>query len=350
MTIAVYVPFLAERSVGNFIVETFFSLFQVQPSHKLILITDDSFDLPGKFINTEVVVIKPPSRNLLLKKFWIDRILMDVVKKNNADLFISAGDFCSLKASLPQLLLIPDPEKIKPAYIKKAKRLIVLNESEKQKIIDKFEIDGSKVIISYPAANKIYSPISTDIKELIKRKYSDSKEFFLYRGNLKQAEDLINLLKSFSQFKKRQQSSFKLLLLIDSPDPLIEKSIESYKYRSDVILIRSTNIEEKAQITATAYTLVLPFNTIEDITTALKAMQSGVPVITTKDSSINEVAGNAVLYSENEIRDTGEKMMQLYKDENLRNTLIEKGKEVSKNFTQEKSSDHLWQCIMEALN
>ena len=43
-------------------------------------------------------------------------------------------------------------------------------------------------------------------------------------------------------------------------------------------------------------------------------------------------------------------MMQLYKDETLRSQLIGKGKELSKNFTEEKIAGQLWHSIMKILN
>ena len=208
MTIAVYVPFLAERSAGNFIVETFFSLFELGPAQKLILITDDKFDSKIKLTKTEVVIVKPQPRNPLLKKLWVERTLMSVVNKYKADLFISAGSFCSLKTSLPQVLLVTDTEKTKLEYAKKAIKLIALNESERQQIITKLKIDENKIVVVYPSVNEKYIPIDPEKKEQVKTKYSDGKEFFLYNSSLQQGEDIISLLKSFSHFKKRQQSSF----------------------------------------------------------------------------------------------------------------------------------------------
>jgi glycosyltransferase involved in cell wall biosynthesis len=349
MIIAVYVPFLAKRSLGDFIVETFFPLLELWPVKKMLLITDDKIDLEIKLTKTEILTIKPQPRNPLLKKLWIERTLMGVVKQNKADLFISADNFCSLKTSLPQALLAPDPGKIKLVHAKKARVLIALSKSEKQRIINKFKIEDNKVVVIYPSPNKKYLTIDSEQKESIKSKYTDNKEFFLFNSNFHQEEDLINLLKSFSHFKKRQQSSFKFLIL-STPASSFEKSIESYKYRNDVIILKTNVLDEKAMITAAAYAVVFPFNANENIGAALNVMQSGVPVITTKDSSINEIAGDAVLYSENEIKDIGEKMMLLYKDENLRYSLIQKGKELVKNFNEEKSAGHLWQSIMKAAN
>jgi len=201
----------------------------------------------------------------------------------------------------------------------------------------------------YPSPGKNYLPVDTGKRESIKNKYSGNKEYFLYNSIFRTREDLISLLKSFSHFKKRQQSGFKLLLITKS-NSSIEESIENYKYRNDVVMIGPVSEKENSDIIAAAYAAVLPFDTYEDLPAALNAIQSGIPVITAGKSSINEVAGDAVLFGDNDIKDIGEKMMQLYKDEGLRSALIEKGKEIVKNFTEEKSAAHLWQSIMKVLN
>lgn len=345
MNIGVYVP---QKNVdSSFIVGTFFPLFSQLGEHRFILITDEKNEVDPVF-NFEKVAIKPQPKNLLLKKLWIESTLTSVLKKSKADVFICADNFCSLKVFLPQIILMPDPNKIKQAYAKKALLLIVSNEMGKRKLIEKFNIPENKIEVVYPSVNKKYLPINTEIKESIKNKYTEGKEYFLCCSSLKE-DDLIKLLKAFSQFKKRQQSSFKLLILTEG-DALAAKSIENYKYRNDVAIINPKNVEDAATITSAAYALALPFDSVGNITIALNAMISAVPVIGTKNSSISEIAGDAVIYAEPDIKDIGERMMQLYKDETLRSQLIKKGKELVKNFTEERSAGQLWQSISKALN
>ena len=76
-------------------------------------------------------------------------------------------------------------------------------------------------------------------------------------------------------------------------------------------------------------------------------MRSGVPVIALKSSVVNEVAEDAVLYAETGApKDIGEKMMQVYTDENYRFKLIEKGKKIAAAYTDEKAAEVLWQSIL----
>ncbi len=274
---------------------------------------------------------------------------LEFLKKISADIFISAGNFCSMKASLPQYILMPDPHRLKQVYVQKAQRMIVGSEWEKSKLKAALKIPGSKIEVVYPFVNEKFSPIEPEKREAIKNKYSQGREYFLCTNSFHRPEDLINLLKAFSHFKKRQQSSFQLLL-VTAQDASIKEKIANYKYRNDVAFIEPNPIEEAAAITAAAYALVFPIITSEDTSSVLHAMNSAVPVITINHSSINEMAGDAAMYAEDDIKDMGEKMMHLYKDETLRFQLIEKGKERVKNFTIERSASQLWRSVINALN
>jgi len=331
----------------NFIVETFFLLFQQHSHHSFIIITDKNpeYSFPA---NTEVI-IKPRPENGFLKKLWWDVKLPAYLKKLKTNLFISFSDVCSLTASTPQIIVAGDAEKIKTAYFKKAKLLIVNSESLKMQLISKHSLSGEKVAVIYPSADKNYRIINAEEKELIKNQFSDGREYFLYNSSLSKNEEFIDLLKSFSHFKKRQQSSFKLLLLTES-GTFFEKSLSGYKYRSDVKFISTKNKNDQAIITAASYAVVLPFNANDDLITVLNAMQAGVPVIASKNSVINEVAEDAALYTESETtKDIGEKMIQLYTDEDHRSSLIKKGIDRAAKFSQEKAAELLWQAINSAL-
>jgi len=345
MNIAAYSPVL-----DNFIVETFFLLAKQHSEHRIIIITDQkTAEQFSSYSNIEIILVTPIPKNALLKKVWWDLKLPRLLKKIKADLFISFHNTCSLTTDIPQFIMIQELEKTRKTHIKKAQLLIVPNKMTKKKLFEKFEIGEERMAVIYPPANKIYVPVSEQEKEAVKNKYSESKEFFLFNSFFPEQKNFIDLLKSFSHFKKRQQSSFKLLVTTSS-DSFFEKSLEGYKYRNDVKVIDIKDKQEEVLITASAYALVLPFNTNEDMVAALNATRSGVPVIVVKNSIINEAFGDAALYSETEAtKDVGEKMMQVYTDENYRTRLIKKGKQVAAEYTSEKGAELLWQSIIKAL-
>ena len=350
MNIAVYSPVFGHLYQDRFIVETLFLLAKQHPEHRFIIITDQKPTEQFSFYsNIEAILIKPLSKNAVLRKIWWDIKLSAILKKVKADLFISFHNACSLTVVIPQLLIIQDLERVRKAHIRKAKLLVVSSRSMKKKLIEKFEIGEEKIAVLYPSANKMYEPANGQEKEAIKNKYTEGKEFFLFNSVFPEQKGFIDLLKSFSHFKKRQQSSFKLLVIASS-NSFFEKSLGGYKYRNDVKVIDIKDKQKEVLVTASAYAVVLPFNTNEDTVAALNATRSGVPVIAVKNSIINETFGDAALYSETEeTKNVGEKMMQVYTDENYRTRLIEKGKQVSGEYTSEKGAELLWQSIIKAL-
>ena len=352
MNIAVALPASLEGGsdqIGNFIVETSFFLIRTHLDHKFIIFTDKRPAVDPFYSNIETIFVKPVSKSALLKKIWWDIRLPALLKKVKADLFISFQDVCSARTSIPQFLFIRDIEKAKKAHVRKAQLLLVPNDWMKRNLIENYSVPEKNITIMYPAANKIFEPINEEEKATIKNKYSEGKEFFLFNSIFSRQQAFIDLLKSFSHFKKRQQSNFKLLLTTQV-NSFFEKSLAGYKYRSDVKFNELTDEAEAALITASAYAVVLPFNTNENLIAALNTMRSGVPVIALKKSAINGVAKDAALYAETETtKEVGEKMIQVYTDENCRFKLIEKGKRVAATYTNEKAAEILWQSILKVL-
>ena len=349
MRIAVYVPQAnrkANSRVESFIVETFFLLIRQYPNHTYIIITDQKQTDTNCFLpDSKVVIIK----SWPLKKLWGAIRMRGILKKIRADLLLMFENDGPLATAVPKCIVISGIKKIRPANIKNAQSLIVTNSVVKEHLIKKNQVSPEKIFVLYPYPEIFFRPVKTQDRENIKKDYSDSLEFFLYNSILDRSEDFVSLLKSFSHFKKRQQSSFKLLLLTQS-NSSFEKTLSNYKYRSDVKIIQAKNKSDEAKIIAAAYAVILPFNTNEDMFAALHAMQAGVPVIAETDSVVNEIANDAAVYAESEVtKDIGDKMIMVYTNENYRSELINKGKTIAATFTPERSTDILWQSIMKAL-
>lgn len=69
----------------------------------------------------------------------------------------------------------------------------------------------------------------------------------------------------------------------------------------------------------------------------LEAMQTGCPVITSRNGSLEEVGGDAVLYVDSDNKDElARKIEEIFKNGNLREELKQKGIQQSKKFTIEK--------------
>jgi glycosyltransferase involved in cell wall biosynthesis len=373
MKIAVNTRFLLEdylEGYGYFIFETFGRLSEKYPEHEFIFISDRP--LSDKFVfqkNVKSVVTGPPARHPLLWKLWYDIKVPTVLKKHKADVFVSCDGFCSLNTKVPQCLVIHDLsflhfpsfnkkshllfyKKYIPKYLNKAATIATVSEFSKKDIVSHYKIDPSKIDIVYSAAKEIFVPISGQEKIEIKKKFTDGKEFFVYVGSIHPRKNLINLLKAFSVFKKKQQSNMKLLLagrLAWKYDSFLE-NLKTYKYRSDVVMTDYLDEKELVKVIGSAYALVYPSLWEGFGVPVLEAMSSNVPVITSSNSSMQEIGKAAALYANpSDHNDIAEKMMMLYKDETLRKNFILKGKEITTQYRWDKTADLLWQSILKAV-
>ncbi len=373
MKIAVNTRFLLSdylEGYGYFIYESFKNITEQHPEHEFIFIFDRPYD--ERFIfssNIIPVVAGPPARHPLLWKYWYDVRIPAILKKYKADVFVSADGFCSLTSKLPQCIVVHDlaflhyPQHIKkshlffykkytPRFLNKAASIATVSGFTKKDIIKHYKIPEKKIDIVYSASKKDFHPASEEIQKSIRQKFTDGKEFFLYVGAIHPRKNLINLLKAFSIFKKRLKSEMKLVLagrLAWKYDSFVE-NLKTYKYRDDVVLLGYQDEKELVNIIGSAYLLVYPSLFEGFGVPVLEAMRCNVPVLTSANSAMQEIAEEAALYADaNNHEDIGDKMMRIYKDENLRKELIEKGKTIVQQYSWKKTAELLWQTILKAV-
>ena len=131
---------------------------------------------------------------------------------------------------------------------------------------------------------------------------------------------------------------------------VFKENLESYKYRNDVVIIENAKENELIKIIGTAYGIVNPSLYEGFVLSVLQAMQCNVPVITAAGTSMQEITKEAGLYIDaNSFTAIADKMMLLYKDENLRNELVQKGKSVAAEYNWKRTAELLWQSICKAI-
>jgi glycosyltransferase involved in cell wall biosynthesis len=373
MRIAVNTRFLLNdylEGYGYFIYETFKRITAAHPGHEFIFIFDRPYDEQFVFgSNVKAVVTGPPARHPLLWKLWYDIKVPVLLRKYKADVFVSCDGFCSLGTKVPQCLVLHDLaflhypsfipksqllyyKRYTPRMLAKAKVIATVSAFSKKDIISQYGTAADKINIVYSAAKEIFQPLTNEEKQAARTKYTSGKEYFVYTGAIHPRKNLVNLLKAFSLFKKRQQSSMKLVLagrLAWKYDSFV-KNLKTYKYRDDVVMTGYVNEEEIRKLVGAAYAMVYPSLFEGFGVPVLEAMQCDVPVITSLYSSMQEIANEAALYADPESpADIAEKMMLLYKDEKLRSQLIEKGRVTGKQYSWDLSAERLWMSIEKAM-
>lgn len=370
MTIAVNAIFFNPANLegyGHYTLSIFKLLVKQQPQHQFVFIYDrpHAADLiTGS--NVRSITVGPAARHLPGFFYWYNISAAKAVKKIKADVWVQPYGFCSQTSSVPQLLVVHDlafkhfPQYISwmqrwhyaamtPIFLKKAKRVVTVSECSKQDIIQTYaSINLNPTVIS-GAARAGFAPITWEEKEQVKEAYTDGYEYFLCVGGINPRKNMIHILKAFSLFKKWHKSNMKLVFvgrLAWQYQDFLEK-LETFKYRKDVVLTGyvAENILQK--LTSAAYGALYVSDFEGFGLPIVEAMQSGVPVVTANNSSMPEVGGDAVLYAEsNNPESIAAQMQILYRNEQMREKLIQKGLERAQNYSWEKAAALFWEEII----
>ena len=189
-------------------------------------------------------------------------------------------------------------------------------------------------------------PLSAEEKEIIKAERTGGKEYFL--ADLSGCDEgaVVDLLKAFSLFKKRQRSQMRLVLagLIGSPEGIKER-LKTYKYRADVDWPAGSPDGGRpagspdggmVALAGAAYAVLLPVEGNSLGTTLLNTWKAGVPVIAADGGLFAEMAQGAVLgMAPGDPASLAGQLMRIYKEEDLRKELTRKGFERLKVHSRE---------------
>ena len=349
MVIAVNTTVLVNSELdykSNFVREVFKRITQQNLEHQFIFIFSTPYNEDLLFSkNIRLILVKSSSQNKLALKYWYDIKLPIALKKYKPDLLIQINDVCSSVVSIPQLLVLNENISTKK-NIAKAKAIIVSSPFIKTEIVEKNKVDTNKISVVYGAAQPCFKQLSFDEIIQVKDAYTSGREFFL----LPEDDNLMNVLKAFSMFKKWQHSNMKLLVVASTinQNKKMLTQLETYKYRDDVILLSNIDEDKLAKLTASAYCVINSTLKNKFHVHTIEAMQSGVPIIAS--NNVPESIDIAALYAPvNDSQKIAEQMQLIYKDEILRSKLINEGLEKCTNFSWDKTAELVWDSILKSV-
>lgn len=354
------------EGIGWFTFETIRRIVQNHPEHQFIFLFDRPFDAEFVFAdNVTPVVVWPPARHPLLWYLWFEWRIPAILKKYRADLFVSTDGYLSLRTKIPQVLVMHDinfvhrPKDLPwltakyynyffPKFARKANRLATVSEFSRNDIASSFGIDPARIDVVYNGCNTIYSPLSQEEIEAVRRKYSSGEPYFLYVGALHPRKNIVGLLTAFEQYKTATGGSEKLLIVGGQmfKTKTISEKLSHMNSKADVVFTGRILTSELKQVLGGALALTfVPFFEGFGIP-VIEAMAAGIPVICSNTTSLPEVGGNAVLYVHPENTEAiSEAMQRISNDKELRITLVEKGHLQRRKFNWDGSAAKLWETI-----
>ncbi|MGM0407574.1 MAG: glycosyltransferase family 4 protein [Bacteroidota bacterium] len=359
------------EGIGWFTYETLKRITADHPEHQFYFIFDRPFHQDFIFSdNVHPIAIGPKARHPFLFYLWFEIAIPKILKKIDADLFISPDGYLSLKAKIKSLAVIHDinfmhypkdfPFLVRkyyqyffPRFAQKANRIVTVSEYSKNDIANTFKIAPNLIDIVYNGSNEIYEPVLDSEKEKTKKQFTQGDDYFIFVGALSPRKNVTNLLLAFDHFKEITKSNLRLVIVGEKmfKTKTTENTYRSLKYKDDIVFTgRKSPLELKNLYgSALALTFVPYFEGFG--IPILEAMNCNIPVITSNMTSMPEVAGDAALYAYPfSVDSIVEAMIKVYNDPYLRKQIIEKGKLQRKNFSWDKTADKFWKSIEKVIH
>ena len=329
------------------------NVFAITPETKIILFsTSTLFNLPHNFLQV-TINLKP--KNKLLLYYWYQYKLPKLIIKHNINTFISNAGILASDKTLAQFLFIENQHLLteRNSFFKtrisestsKAKKIFITDKVLTEQFKKKFPKQADKLQHLNFNINKHIILFTEEELESIKEKYTGGFDYYLFTIDVSTKAHIVTVLKAFSQLKKWQKTSIKLVLSFEKEiDENLLPDFKNYKYKNDVILIKKTG-SNKLQLTASAfaYIFLADYNFRENV---YDALQYNIPVIAIDNIDNHLLFNQAIAYTALSVDGIATQLQTIYKDEMFKKKLLQKAENFLADFDNKINS----QKFIEALS
>jgi glycosyltransferase involved in cell wall biosynthesis len=262
-----------------------------------------AFHWPNKLLNLSIKFLKYPKLDLWIQKKY---------QTPPIDLFFFPN-ICSLNVSCPYLLTAHDLSFeffseflsikrrlwhlfVKPEQLfNKAERIIAVSKNTKQDLVNRYRIDPSKIQIVYSGLSTNYKILPTDDVRMrkVKQKYSLPEKFALFIGTIEPRKNLDGLISAFKLFNQNHPGYS--LVIAGKLGWKYKEILNSIQLTENVKFVNFIKDSEKRYFYNLASMFVYPSFYEGFGFPPLEAMACGCPVITSSNSSLSEICGEAAM-------------------------------------------------------
>ncbi|MDP2944017.1 MAG: glycosyltransferase family 1 protein [bacterium] len=231
--------------------------------------------------------------------------------------------------------------------LRHARKIIAVSEFTKQDILNLYpKTPADKVVVIHNGYNnELYRrlPATPAKTAAVLDKYALEAPYFLYVGRLEKKKNISALVEAFASLKENHpEIKAKLVLIGDAGFGYdeIRYTIEEFNLNRKVVMPGWAAEEDMPYIMNAAAAFIFPSKHEGFGIPVLQALACGVPTAVSDLSVLREIAGDAVLYfNQNDKHLLAEAMEKILTDEDLRKTLVTRGLDRVKKFSWRKCAE-----------
>ncbi|TFH31897.1 MAG: glycosyltransferase family 1 protein [Deltaproteobacteria bacterium] len=240
-----------------------------------------------------------------------------------------------------------------PSTVRKSKAVVTISESSKNDISGRFGVDPEKIFIVHPSIDRRkFRRATPEAVEVVKKKYGIDGEYLLFVGNIEPRKNISGIMEAYKRLGSGLRDRNRLVLVGSSGwlNEEIFLAIREYQSKGYRIILPNSHVadDDMPALYSGATLFLLPSYYEGFGIPLLEAMACGTPLLTSRNSSLPEVAGDAAIYVDPENpADIAAGIESVLTDERFRRSLVEKGIEQCARFSWRKSAETFRKLIVD---
>lgn len=326
---------------------------------------DPEFRFAG---NVELHHVYPPARHPVLFYLWYQVNLKKRLNSLAPDVFFSPDGFMPVGLTCPTVITIHDlavlryPDHVKrsesryyrekmPEFARKAGHILTVSHFSKKEIVDLLDVRDEKVTVVYNGISDRFKPLEEPQKAGIRSRLTSGAPYLLYTGAVNPRKNIDGLIAGFETFREKNPSSDLKLVIAGRFSwkyNKVRSALEHSRYRNDIITTGYISDAELPLVMGGAEGFAY-LSLYEGFgMPVLEAMACGVPVLTSEETSMAEIGGDAVLTVNP--RDPGEiadSIQEIITNRSLRASLVDKGFARMSAYSWQRASEEVYTVLQD---
>jgi glycosyltransferase involved in cell wall biosynthesis len=306
----------------------------------------------------------------IYEHYWLNFILPELMNEQNIDLFFTPYVLVPMRRGKQKNVIVIHDSITKsckesytyhyrkymntliPRAVNRSEKVVTVSASAKKDIINNFNVPPDKIDFMHLWTDDKYHPrnLSEDEKRQVRNKYNLPAKFVLYVGVIEERKNIQGIIKISDILHSRGEGT--KFVLIGKEGFNFQNHILEINKRKDRFIYHKWVDEQSLPLIYNMASVFLFPSTYEGFgLPPLEAMKSGVPVVTSNNTSLPEVVGEGgLLYDSSDYNGFADIISRLLNDEQFHSLMRLKGLEQAKKFTPENQMPKLLEIFNNVLN